>query len=170
MRNIIIVIALLTSLTTIGQRKTIPTDTLKITGKLKSGLTFITLDLDTFRTKIINDVIVSNNHGEIKKTVKGMKGFLLKDLFGTADFQTEKPRELNEFYFVFIASDNYKVVFSWNEIFNTETGKNLYVITEQDGKRINKMDERILVVSTTDFITGRRYIKGLERIIVKRDD
>jgi hypothetical protein len=170
MRIIIIAIALLISLITFGQRKINPTDTLKIFGKLKSELTFTTLDLDTFRSQTINDIILSNNHGETKKTLKGMKGFLLKDLFAKADFQTEKPRDLNEFYFVFIASDNYKAVFSWNEIFNTATGNNLYVITEQDGKRIKEMNERILVVSTTDFITGRRYIKGLKSIMVKRVD
>jgi hypothetical protein len=169
-RSILFATALLLSLISFGQRKTNPTDTLKISGKLKSELIFTILDLDTFPTKSINNIIVTNNHGEIKKTVSGLKGVLLKDLFAKADFQTEKPRELNEFYFVFIASDNYKVVFSWNEIFNTETGNNLYIITEQDGKRIKEMDERILVVSPNDFITGRRYIKGLKEIIVKRVD
>ncbi|MES2140906.1 MAG: molybdopterin-binding protein [Bacteroidota bacterium] len=170
MRNIFLATTLLISISTFGQRKVDPTDTLRIYGNLKTGLTFTIVDLDTFRTKAVNDIIVTNNQGETKKTVKGLKGFLLKELLATADFQTEKPKELNEFYFIFIASDNYKVVFSWNEIFNTETGNNLYVITEKEGKRIKEMDERILIITSTDFKTGRRYIKGLEKIIVKRID
>ena len=60
-------------------------------------------------------------------------------------------------------------MFSWNEIFNTETGNNLYIITEEDGKKMNEMDESILIASTKDFKT-RRYIKGLEKIIVERAD
>ena len=170
MKSIFLATLLLISLATFGQRKVEPTGTLRIYGKLKNELIFTTSNLDTFPTKAIDDIVVTNNHGETKKTVKGMKGFLLKDLLATADFQTAKPRELNEFYFVLIASDNYKVVFSWNEIFNTEIGNNLYVITEKEGKRIKEMDERILVIATTDFKTGRRYIKGLDKIVVKRLD
>jgi len=69
---------------------------------------------------------------------------------------------------VFTATDGYKVVFSWNEIYNAEAGNNFFILTEMDGKRIEKMDQRILFISIADFQTGRRFIKGLEKIEVKR--
>jgi len=75
---------------------------------------------------------------------------------------------LSEYYFVCIASDNYKVVFSWNEIFNTDTGKSVYIITSQDGKPAAETDTRIALISPKDQMTGRRYVKGLQRIVVER--
>ncbi len=69
---------------------------------------------------------------------------------------------------MFTATDGYKVVFSWNEIYNAEAGNNFFILTEMDGKRIEKMDQRILFISIADFQTGRRFIKGLEKIAVKR--
>jgi hypothetical protein len=75
---------------------------------------------------------------------------------------------LSECYFVFIASDGYKVVYSWNEIFNTKNGQGIYVIVERDGKKIDQIEDRISVFSKADLMTGRRYVKGLSRIIVKR--
>jgi hypothetical protein len=168
MRIIIIIITALISLAAVGQDKSIPTDTLRISGQIKNELIFTLHDLDTFPTKTISDVIITNHLGETKKTAKQLKGFLLKKLLEKVDLQTSAPKELNEFYFIFIASDGYKVVFSWNEIFNTATGNSFYLITEQDGKKIKESDERILIVSATDFKTGRRYIKGLQKIIIKR--
>jgi len=46
------------------------------------------------------------------------------------------------------------VVFSWNEIYNTDTGIGMYVITEKNGKKMCEMDERILAISSRDFKTG----------------
>ena len=75
---------------------------------------------------------------------------------------------LSEYYFVFAASDGYKVVYSWNELFNTSVGESVYLVTEKDGKTITEMDDSILVVSTKDFKTGRRNVKGLASIAVMR--
>ncbi|MEO7768070.1 MAG: molybdopterin-binding protein, partial [Ferruginibacter sp.] len=78
------------------------------------------------------------------------------------------PKLLSEYYFVCIAADNYKVVFSWNEIFNNETGKHAIIITAHDGKNGTLMNDRIAIVSPSDDATGRRYVKGLQKIIVQR--
>ena len=64
----------------------------------------------------------------------------------------------DRFYFVFIASDGYRVVFSWNEIYNTETGNNFFIVTEMEGKKLYDVDQRIIFISTADLKTGRRYI------------
>ncbi len=41
-------------------------------------------------------------------------------------------------------------------------------VTEKNGKTITEMDDSILVVSTKDFKTGRRNMKGLASIEVMR--
>ena len=95
-----------------------------------------------------------------------MKGVLLKPILDSLHFKAEKPKDLSAFYLVFVASDDYKVVFSWNEIFNTPVGEQLYLIVEKDGKPLSEMDERILLASVSDLKSGRRYVKGLKKIIV----
>ena len=73
---------------------------------------------------------------------------------------------LNQYYFLFVASDGYKMVFSFNEIYNTEIGKNLFLVTEMSGKPIADMDNRIMIITTKDFKGGSRNMKWLEKIIV----
>lgn len=159
---------IVTTISAMGQRKTNPTDTLRIIGKIKSELSFTWSDFDTFKVIPINDIAISNQEGEIKKTLKGLKGILVKNILEKAEIKVEKPKFLNEYYFVFVAFDGYKTIFSWNEIFNSDIGNTTYLIMEQEGKSSKETEERIAVISTKDFITGKRYVKGLERIIVER--
>ena len=170
MKQLFFLFLLISVQTNFAQRKVEPTNQFAISGKVKAELKFTLADLESYETKAIPDIVVTNNSGEVKSTAKGMKGILLKTILDKLEFPIEKPKELNEFYFTFIASDGYKAVFSWNEIFNTETGNNIYIVTEKDGKKLKEMEERILIVTTTDFKTGRRHIKGLEKIIVSRVD
>lgn len=151
-----------------AQRRITPTDTLYFNGEIKKELALSLNEIDTTAAVQVNDLIIKNQQGEIKNTLKNLKGILLKNLMDSLKFKVDKPRELNEFYFVFEASDGYKVVFSWNEIFNTSTGNNLYLITQLNGKYILNQDERILIVAASDIAIGRRYIKGVKRITAKR--
>jgi hypothetical protein len=166
-KKTILLIAVLTSFLVRGQKTIKPADTLRVSGKIKTELAFTLSDFDKFSSNKISDITITNHLGEPKGTAKNLKGFLLKSLLDKIEYPSENPKLLSEFYFVFLASDGYKVVFSWNEIYNTETGNNLYLITEE-GKGIKDMPDRILIISTKDFKTGRRFIKGLERIMVER--
>ncbi len=159
---------LLTTLSLQAQREITPSETLKIEGKIKAGKMFTIADLESFPKVAIPDQTLYNHKGEVKSTVKNMKGVLLKTVLESIQFDYGKPKELNEFYFVFVATDGYKVVFSWNEIYNTETGNNFYFVTEMDGKNLKDLDQRILFISTADLKSGRRYIKALEKIQIKR--
>jgi tRNA U34 2-thiouridine synthase MnmA/TrmU len=167
MKNLIIAFVLASS-SLYAQRTVTPSESLKIEGKIKTEKTFSISDLDAFPKITIPDQTLYNHKGEVKSSVKNMKGVLLKTVLESTEFDYEKPKELNEFYFVFVATDGYKVVFSWNEIYNTEAGNNFYIITEMDGKKLNDLEQRIPFISTADLKSGRRYIKALEKIQVKR--
>jgi len=82
----------------------------------------------------------------------------------------DKPKRLNEYYFVCTASDGYKAIFSWNELFNSELGEKIFIITEMNGIRLKQLRNRILLISTFDLKVGRRYIKGLQYIEINRAD
>lgn len=158
----------LVSSSLLAQRTVTPSEAITIEGKIKIKKTFSTAELDMFPKVAIADQILYNHKGEMKSTVKNMKGILLKTVLEKVELDFEKPKELNEFYFVFVATDGYKVVFSWNEIYNTEAGNNFYIVTEMEGKKIKEMEQRILFISTADLKSGRRYIKALAKIDVKR--
>jgi hypothetical protein len=168
MKKIIIIACVLLSSLAWAQTKLTPTEQLTIIGKVKKELKFTLADLASYTTTSIPDIGITNHTGEVKNTAKNMKGIPFKNILDKIEFATDKPKELSEFYLNFVASDGYKVVFSWNEIFNTEVGNHLFIITEKDGKQLKDFDDRILIICTSDFKTGRRYVKALEKIIVGR--
>ncbi len=143
-------------------------DEITISGLVDKSLKFSTADLVNYEKQEIGDLVISNHLGVAKGTAKKMNGILVKRLFDDVKFKVDSPKYLSEFYLTFIATDGYKVVFSWNEIFNSATGDHVFLVTEKDGKSITEMDDRILVVTTSDFKTGRRHLKGLSEIIVSR--
>ena len=153
-----------------AQEKITPTEQFTITGKIKNELKFTIADINSYPIVSIKDVPLNNHLGQVKETLRNLKGVALKPLLEKIEFVTEKPKELSQFYLTFVASDGYKVVYSWNEIFNSEAGNNLFIITEKDGKKLKDFDDRILTITTTDFKTGRRYVKALDKIIVGRVD
>ncbi|HKC36072.1 MAG TPA: hypothetical protein VKB95_08415 [Chitinophagaceae bacterium] len=169
MRSILTLFFVGTFFSALAQKENIPTtENFSIEGKVKKGLTISLTDLSACKSYFIDSIVITNHLGERKSSLKKVKAVLLKDILDKVEIDAETPKVLSEYYFVCIASDNYKVVFSWNEIFNSDEGKSVYVITGQDGKPANALDNRIALVSTKDQMTGRRYVKGLQKIIVER--
>jgi hypothetical protein len=152
----------------IAQGTYTPTDKFTIEGRVKQKLTFTSSDLDTFPTRSLPDLTVTDHTGSIRHTLTHLKGILFKDILSKAELDAENPKVLSEFYFVLEAPDNYKIVYSWNEIFNTETGNNIYILTEEDGKNYKQTEERIAIVTMSDIRTGRRHMRNINRIIVER--
>jgi hypothetical protein len=103
-----------------------------------------------------------------KGLMKNIDGVLLKDILTAIPFNNENPKVLSEYYIECEATDGYIVLFSWNEIFNSETGKHVMIITSKNGTNADQMDDRIALISPTDQATGRRYVKWLNRIIIRR--
>ena len=168
MKQLTTIVLLFSSLIVFAQKEISPSTEFVITGQVQRELKFTLADLEKLEAKKIDDVVVTNHLGEKKGTAKDLKGIQLKGLLDKIEFKTESPKVLSEFYLTFIATDNYKVVYSWNEIFNTATGDHIYLITEKEGKKLSEMNERILVITPSDFKTGRRNIKGLTKIVVSR--
>lgn len=145
-----------------------PTTSFSISGRIKKPIQIKGEDLLTGKIVVIGDLIITNHKGEERGTAKSLKGVLLRDILQKIEIDAESPKVLSEYYFICKASDGYTVVFSWNEIFNTETGDGVYLITEKEGKSWSELPESILLVSTMDFKTGRRHVKSLVAIEVSR--
>ena len=170
MKQLLFIIIILSSLTTLAHDETKPTDKFTISGLVKNKLTLTTTDLLKMPQQTIGDITIKNHRGEEKGTATGMKGILLKTLLDSAAISIEKPKDYSSIYIVLTASDGYKNVYSWNELFNNELGKHVFIITEKDGKTLRDMDSRIIVISTGDVNSGRRYLKTLQSVEVKKAD
>jgi hypothetical protein len=103
-----------------------------------------------------------------KGLMKNINGVLLKDILSAIPFNNENPKVLSEYYIECQATDGYIVLFSWNELFNSETGKHVMIITNKNGTNGRQLDDRIALISPSDQATGRRYVKWLNRIIIRR--
>lgn len=168
MKKLVTFILLVISLTVCAQKEIAPTNQFVITGAVKNEAIITLEDVGKLPAKDIPDIVITNHKGESRSSLKQVKGILLKDLLKDIALKEDNPKLLSEFYLSFVASDNYKVVYSWNEIFNSPTGDNLYIVTSIEGEHLEQMRSRILIVTPTDYKTGRRYIKGLSKIVVAR--
>lgn len=169
MRSILILFFTISAFCVSAQKEIIPaTENFTVEGKVKKVMTVSLADLSSYKTYSIDSIVITNHLHERKSTLKNVKGVLLKDILDKVEIDAETPKVLSEYYFICIASDNYKAVFSWNEIFNNDLGKSVYILNGNDGKPASALDNRIALISSKDDATGRRYVKGLQKIVVER--
>ena len=169
MRSILILLFVITAYAASAQKENIPTtENFTIGGKVKKSMTISLADLSSYKTYSIDSIVITNHLKERRSSLKKVKAVLLKDILDKVEIDAENHKVLSEYYLVCIASDNYKVVFSWNEIFNSNTGKSIYILIGHDGKPASALDNRIALISPNDDATGRRYVKGLQKISIER--
>jgi len=140
------------------------TNEFRITGLVKKEITFRISDIGHYRQDSLGDLIIRNRKGDEKSRAKNLKGILLKTLLDAAGIVAEKPKDYASIVIKLTASDGFVNVFSWNELFNTEIGDHVYMITEMNGLDIAHMPERILVFSMADINQGSRHLKGLTKV------
>jgi len=145
-----------------------PTSGFEVTGSVKRSLKLSVNDLAAFRHDSLGDLIIKNKRGEQKGIARQLKGILLKTILDSAEIMADKPKDYSELIVTLVASDGYKNVYSWNELYNTEVGNHVYIITEMDSKPVSEIQDRILVISLFDFNSGRRHLKALEKIEIKK--
>jgi hypothetical protein len=164
MKNLILLL-ILTTTSAVAQQKIMQTHQFKITGKVKNE-SVITMDsLYKFTNKNIGNIKVTDHTGTFKHEDDELKGVLLKDILNHSQWLLE-PHLFSSMYFTCIGSDGYKVVYSWNELFNTEIGDNVFIVTEKNGIKADQLPASIQMVSMLDYKTGRRYLHNLDKIVV----
>lgn len=168
LRTFIHIVAMAITFSSFAQETSKPTSSFTVSGKVKSPKIFHMTDLKKLNPHNIGDIVITNHRGEAKGTAKELTGVLLKQVLEQIELDAESPKVLSEYYFACIASDGYRVVYSWNELFNTVVGNSVYIIISKEHKAIDDSDENILMISTQDTRTGRRYLKNLETILVGR--
>lgn len=153
----------------LAQKPAIPTSTsFTIEGRVKKPATYSLSALQEMKQVTVETITIYNHLMEKKKELKQVKGIPLTSLLTAAQIESGSPKNLSEYYITCMAADGYKVVFSWNELFNMKTGGQVLIITAQDGKSAESTTDHITLISPADMATGRRYVKGLSKIIVSQ--
>jgi hypothetical protein len=143
-------------------------ESLSVSGEVLKEETIDISKLSGYTTVHLDSLRIYTHDMQPKGLMKNINGVLLKDILSAIPFNNENPKVLSEYYIECQATDGYKVLFSWNEIFNSETGNHVMIITSKNGMNITQLDDRIALVSPTDKATGRRYVKWLSKIIIHR--
>jgi hypothetical protein len=166
-KSFLLLVVFFSSISAHAQQDT-STNSFRVSGDDVSPVEITLSELSKLKEIQIGNATITNHLGEKKSEQKALKGVLLKDVLQVIEIKSESPKILSEYYFVCKATDNYTVVYSWNEIFNSPTGDFVFIITGKDGKSLKEMEESILMISANDFKTGRRFVKSLTSIEVKR--
>jgi hypothetical protein len=123
---------------TFAQGTTTQTRQFTITGQVKKE-SVITIDsLNSYPLKTIGDIKVTDHTGAFKHQDDELKGVLLKDILNHSQWTAANPKLFSRMYFTCVGIDGYKVVYSWNELFNTPVGDNVYIIMEKNGVKIGQ--------------------------------
>jgi hypothetical protein len=150
-----------------AQKNSESTKSFRITGEVKAEKKVSIEEFANYRESSLGDVIITNHLGESKSTQQKLKGILLRDVLEKIEINSS-PKDLSTYYVVCKATDGYTIVYSWNEIFNNPSGESIYLLTSKDGDEAKDLDESILMISPRDYKTGRRYLKGLAEVQIKR--
>jgi len=143
---------------------------ISVKGDISKPVLFTYEDLKKYPVHEVKSIDILNHKMEFKKNLKNLKGVLLKDVLSQVIFNAPTPKELSTFYLVCTAEDGYKAVYSWNELFNTEAGDHIMLITSENGLATSGTKEGITLITPGDRATGRRYVKNLSEIVIKKAD
>jgi hypothetical protein len=124
--------------------------------------------MDVFPLEHIGEIPVICQSGATRGNRENLTGVPKKHLVAKAGIAAKSPRDHRKIVFIAKATDDYKVVYSWGEIFNSENGESVLVYYLKDGQPLGEDEGRFAIMPTMDSRTGARQVKWLEEIEVRQ--
>ena len=137
---------------------------LTVTGRVKRPFMLPFSELCRMEAREVEDLQIICGSGDPKGRIAHCRGVVLEDVIRRAEVITEEDNDTKRMFVVVTAGDGYKVVFSWQEIFNTPIGDGVILLIEKNGIPLRGGHDRLDLVSSEDYFTGSRYVKGVEKI------
>lgn len=138
----------------------------QINGRVRKPLLLSMEELCAMETEVFEDLFIVCGSGNPKGCIGSCRGVLLEDLIRKAEVIREEHDDTKKMFLVASADDGHKVVFSWQEIFNSPVGGGVLILFEKDGKPLDHERKRVDLISAEDYFMGSRYVKGLINIEV----
>jgi hypothetical protein len=120
------------------------------------------------RTTLTQSLRVSSTAGAAAERQTVLAGVLLRDLLVQAGFGGANDRAARTAVVEALASDGYRAVFSWGELFNAPVGEQVLVITSQDGRPLDAAAGPLALRSLADLRPGPRHVRNLCALVVHR--
>jgi len=76
-------------------------------------------------------------------------------------------RDQRGWVFDAIATDGYRAIFSWGELFNTDAGEQVLVIVAQDGKPLDDREGPLALRALADRRPGPRHVRNLCAVVAR---
>jgi hypothetical protein len=140
------------------------TDLIRVTGRVRKPLVLCREEISKMEAEEMKDLLIICGSGTPKGRIASCRGVLLESIIRKADVIKDEHNDTKRMFIVVSAGDGHKVVFSWQEIFNSPIGGGVMILIEKNGESECREDGRLDLISTEDYFTGSRYVKGLETI------
>jgi DMSO/TMAO reductase YedYZ molybdopterin-dependent catalytic subunit len=144
------------------------TTRVEVAGAVQKKLTLAVEDLRAIAVRNGGPVRSATFSGDFPQAYRGYAGVRLSDVLNEADIRADQRHALRRTYVIATASDGYKAVFSWGELYNSPVGRGVLVVFEREGAPLGDGEGRIALISLVDERAGPRHVKWLGRIEVLR--
>lgn len=150
-----------------GQSPGAVTTTLTLKGSVEREVTFSIEELRRLPVQRIDDrrsVREASGVASSTETARHYVGCLLRDVLERAKPVERKRMDFRRSIVIATASDGYRVVFSWAELYLSPMGDGVLVVYERDGAPLDDSEGLIALVSLKDTRPGPRHVKWLQSI------
>lgn len=126
------------------------------------------LDVDNLRRRPPQQIVELQLPGKDGGASSSVRGVRLRELLDEAKIVTRDHNTVKKLAVIASASDGYKVVFSWSELFNSPAGDSVLVLFERDGKPLPATEGPLALIAGKDLRNGPRHVKFLQAIEVRQ--
>lgn len=123
-------------------------------------------DLETLPPQTVRSQRVVERGGTRDEQTLVYGGWLLRDVLARAGFG-DAQRGSRTWIVEAVATDGYRAVFSWGELYNSALGDQVYVIGAQDGKPLDTVAGPLALRSLADQRPGPRHVRNLCALLVR---
>ena len=142
------------------------TTMLTVKGNVERELTLSVDDLKALPVRRVDDVrsVRDSTAAADSEVARHYVGCLLRDVLERAKPVEKRRFDLRKSIVIMTASDGYRAVFSWAELYLSPIGDGALVVYERDGAPLADDEGRIALVSLKDTRPGPRHVKWLQSI------
>jgi hypothetical protein len=146
----------------------VPSRSVTVSGVVERTLTLRADELRQYPPQQIVELKLAGSGGAEASKPSVVRGVRLRDILDQAKIVKRDHNTIKKLAIIAGATDGYKAVFSWNEIFNSDAGDSVLVLFDRDGKPLAAEEGTIALISGKDTKTGPRHVKWLQSIEVRQ--
>jgi DMSO/TMAO reductase YedYZ molybdopterin-dependent catalytic subunit len=114
--------------------------------------------------RVVREQVATSGAQEMARRYAGC---LLRDVLDRAKLVEKNRLDLRKSVVIVTASDGYRAVFSWAELYLSPIGDGVLIVYERDGAALPDTEGPLALVSLKDTRPGPRHVKWLRTIEVR---